>query len=125
MNQKKEDFNRQFNNWVSKEKTAVNLLNVVGTLMYDKGIELVLFRRHLLDSNVSQLLNLFSYAKNVIDRETDVETALLLSKELLNLNLPPSKLDIGLLTAEYIESKEATFKFMNFRCSRLDIRNRT
>ena len=106
MNQKKEDFNRQFNNWVSKEKTAVNLLNVVGTLMYDKGIELVLFRRHLLDSNVSQLLNLFSYAKNVIDRETDVETALLLSKELLNLNLPPSKLDIGLLTAEYIESKE-------------------
>ena len=93
MNQKKEDFNRQFNDWVSKEKTAVSLLNVVGTLMYDKGIELVLFRRHLLDSNVSQLLNLFSYANNVIDRETDLETALLLSKEILNLNLPPSKLD--------------------------------
>ena len=34
-------YENQLNNWVNKEKAGVNLLNVVGTLMYDKGIELI------------------------------------------------------------------------------------
>ena len=42
-------YENQLNNWVNKEKAGVNLLNSVGTLMYDKGIELILFRRHLLE----------------------------------------------------------------------------
>ena len=33
-------YNNQFNNWLSNEKTAVNLLNYSGQLMYDKGIEI-------------------------------------------------------------------------------------
>ena len=37
-------YNKQLNNWIENEKSGVNLLNSVGTLMYDKGIELVLFR---------------------------------------------------------------------------------
>ena len=35
-------YEKHLNNWVNKEKLAVNLLNSVGTLMYDKGIEIVL-----------------------------------------------------------------------------------
>ena len=42
-------YNDQFNNWISNEKTAVNLLNYCGQLMYDKGIEIVLFRQNILD----------------------------------------------------------------------------
>ena len=38
-------YENQLNNWIDKEKSAVNLLNSVGTLMYDKGIEIVLFRK--------------------------------------------------------------------------------
>ena len=90
--------------WINKEKSGVNLLNSVGTLMYDKGIELILFRNQLLEIGVSELMNLFSYANNVVGRETNVETATLLASEMLKMDLAPSKIDIGLLVAEYIEN---------------------
>ena len=31
-------YETQLNDWVNKEKLGVDLLNSVGTLMYDKGI---------------------------------------------------------------------------------------
>ena len=74
-------YENQLNNWVNKEKSGVNLLNSVGTLMYDKGIELVLFRNKLSEIGVSELLNYISYAKKVVGRENNVETATLLAKE--------------------------------------------
>ena len=72
--------------------------------MYDKGIELVLFRRQLLEIGVSELMNYISYAKNVVGRESNIETATLLAAEMLNMDLAASKIDIGLLTAEYLEN---------------------
>ena len=100
-------YENQLNDWVNKEKSAVNLLKSVGTLMYDKGIELILFRKQLLEIGVSELMNYISYAKNVVGRESNIETATLLASEMLNMDLAPSKIDIGLLTAEYIESGAA------------------
>ena len=97
-------YENQLNDWVNKEKSGVNLLNSVGTLMCDKGIELVLFRNQLLEIGVSELMNFFAYANNVVKRKTDVATAALLANEMLKMDLAPSKLDIGLLTAEYLES---------------------
>ena len=88
-------YENQLNDWVNKEKSGVNLLNSVGTLMCDKGIELVLFRNKLSEIGVSELLNYISYAKKVVGRENNV---------MLKMDLAPSKLDIGLLTAEYLES---------------------
>tara|TARA_B100001758_G_scaffold247942_1_gene268822 strand:- start:29361 stop:30800 length:1440 start_codon:yes stop_codon:yes gene_type:complete len=98
-------YENQLNDWVNKEKSGVNLLNSVGTLMYDKGIELILFRNQLLEIGVSELMNYISYANNVVGRENNIETASLLASEMLKMKLAPSKIDIGLLTAEYIESK--------------------
>jgi glyceraldehyde 3-phosphate dehydrogenase len=102
-----ESYENQLNNWVNKEKSGVNLLNSVGTLMYDKGIELILFRNQLLEIGVSELMNNISYANKVVGRENNVEVAALLASEMLNMDLAPSKIDIGLLTAEYIENNES------------------
>ena len=103
-------YETQLNDWVNKEKLGVNLLNSVGTLMYDKGIELVLFRNQLLEIGVSELMNSISYANNVVDRTVNIETAAALAKEMLNLDLAPSKLDIGLLSAEYFEQGASDIK---------------
>ena len=98
-------YETQLNDWVDKEKLAVNLLKSVGTLMYEKGIELVLFRNQLLEVGVSELLHLFSYANNVVGRTINIKTATILASEMIKIDLVPSKIDIGLLTAEFIESK--------------------
>tara|TARA_E500000331_G_scaffold87640_1_gene83292 strand:+ start:37 stop:1479 length:1443 start_codon:yes stop_codon:yes gene_type:complete len=102
-------YNNQFNNWLSNEKTAVNLLNYSGQLMYDKGIEIVLFRQNILDVGVTELMRLFSYAENVVKRKIDIQTATSLIKEISSIELPPSKLDIGLLTAEYLEDSSNNY----------------
>ncbi len=98
-------YENQLNEWVKKEKLAVDLLNSVGTLMYDKGIELVFFRKKLLEIGVSELLSFISYANDVVGRQNNIESSKLIAEKMLNMNLSASKIDIGLLTAEYIESK--------------------
>ena len=60
-------------NWLNKEKDGVSLLKTVANLMYDKGVELVLFRNHLLEIGISELMSLFSYANKVVNREVDVK----------------------------------------------------
>ena len=102
----KESYDSQFQDWVKKEKEGISLLKSAGTLMYDKGVELVLFRKQLLEIGVSELMNYISYANNVVKRTNKVETANLLATSMVNLNLSPSKIDIGLLTAEFIENNE-------------------
>ena len=62
-------YENQLGDWINKEKSGINLLNSVGTLMYDKGIELVLFRHQLLEIGVSELMNFFAYANNVVKRK--------------------------------------------------------
>ena len=94
----------QLSDWINKEKAGVNLLNSVGTLMYDKGIELILFRNQLLEIGVSELMNFFAYANNVVKRKTDVATTAALANEMLKMDLAPSKLDIGLISAEFLEN---------------------
>lgn len=98
-------YENKLDDWINQEKLGVNLLNSVGTLMYDKGIELVIFRNQLLEIGVSELMNLFSYAQNIVGRQTNIETATSLAREMQKMDLAPSKIDIGLLTAEYIESQ--------------------
>ena len=93
----------ELKNWIDNEKIAANLLNLIGQLMYDKGIEIVLFRQNILDVGVTELMRLLSYAENVIERKIELETALILAQEITDMELPPSKLDLGLLTAEFLE----------------------
>ena len=42
-------YGKEFNEYIEKEKAAIDLISSIGHLMYDKSIELVLFRNQLLD----------------------------------------------------------------------------
>ncbi|MBV6403699.1 MAG: glyceraldehyde-3-phosphate dehydrogenase [Flavobacteriales bacterium] len=90
--------------FVDREKAAVDLVNSVGQLMYGRSVELVFFRNHLLDISISEVLNLFNYAKNVVQRPIDVFTTTEVARALLAMELAPSKIDIGKLTWEYTQS---------------------
>ncbi|HRO76832.1 MAG TPA: glyceraldehyde-3-phosphate dehydrogenase [Crocinitomicaceae bacterium] len=87
---------------VEKERAAVMLSSKTGELLYDKGIELVLFRNHLIDTTISEVLNLHEYAKKVVNKPIDVFTTSELAKELMEMDLAPSKIDIGRLASEWL-----------------------
>jgi glyceraldehyde 3-phosphate dehydrogenase len=94
--------------YVDRERAAVDLINSVGQLMYGRGVELVFFRNHLLDISISEVIKLFTYAEQVVKKPIDVFTTADVARGLLELDLAPSKIDIGKLTHEFKNSSAAS-----------------
>ncbi len=42
-------YEAQLNDWIDHEKAALDLINYVGKLWFDKSVELILFRNQLKD----------------------------------------------------------------------------
>lgn len=100
------DYEKQLDAHVQRERAAVKLASKTGQLLYDQGVELVLFRNHLINLTVSEILNLHEYAANVVNKPIDVYVTSKLAETLLSIDLAPSKLDIGRLAHEYLEEKD-------------------
>ncbi|MBK9627084.1 MAG: glyceraldehyde-3-phosphate dehydrogenase [Flavobacteriales bacterium] len=94
--------------YVDRERSAVDLINSVGQLMYGKGVELVFFRNHLLDIGISEVIKLFNYADQVVKKPIEVQMTADVARGLLELHLAPSKIDIGRLTHEFANSGSAS-----------------
>ena len=105
---------------VERERAAVKLSSKVGELLYDKGIELVLFRNHLTDITISEILNLHEYAREVVNKPIDVFTTSELAEEILNLNFAPAKIDIGKLASEWLVEKDNHSSKANFLLGKLE-----
>jgi glyceraldehyde 3-phosphate dehydrogenase len=97
------NYETELNGWIEAEKAAIELINVVGKLWFDKSVELVIFRNQLVDRSASEILNLHQYAKNIIKQPISIKDTLELSKEMLEQNIAPSRIDIGKLTTEWLK----------------------
>lgn len=84
-----------------RRRAGVEFIKIISDLWYDKSIEMVLFRNQLIDKNVSEILNLHEYAGEFVGKPISIFDSVEIAREMLTLDLPPSKLDIGKLTYEY------------------------
>jgi glyceraldehyde 3-phosphate dehydrogenase len=84
-----------------RRRAGVEFIKIISDLWYDKSIEMVLFRNQLIDKNVSEILNLHEYAGEFVGKPISVFDSVEIAREMLSLNLPPSKIDIGKLTYEF------------------------
>ncbi len=107
-------YEKVLNLHVEKERAAVKLSSHIGELLYDKGIELVLFRNHLTDITVSEILNLHEYAKNVVNKPITIENTAKLAEHLLKMDLAPAKIDIGKLSNEWLEEGKSFQSLADF-----------
>lgn len=112
-------YEQQLDAHVKRERAAVKLASKTGQLLYDQGVELVLFRNHLVNLSVSEILNLHEYAATVVNKPIDVYSTSRLAEILLELDLAPSKLDIGKLAFEYIEEKKVFANEKDFLLNKL------
>jgi glyceraldehyde 3-phosphate dehydrogenase len=99
-------YEKELKSHIERERAAVKLSSKVGELLYDKGIELVLFRNHLTDITISEILNLHEYARKVVNKPIDVFTSSELAEEIMKMDLAPSKLDIGRLSSQWLAEKD-------------------
>lgn len=98
-------YESHLNDYVKQERAAIDLISSIGHLLYDKSIELVLFRNPLVDQSVSEILQLHEYAKEVIKKPISIYDSVELAKELEAADLAPAKIDIGRLASEWMEEK--------------------
>ncbi len=91
----------RLNQYVNDEKSAINLISYIGDLMYGRSVELILFRNPLVGKNISEVLKLHKVAKSIVFNPVSIQETTSIAKELCNLNLAPSKLDIGKLASEW------------------------
>ena len=116
----KEIYTKQLEKYIHQEQAAVSLINYSGKLLYEKGVELVLFRRHLIDTTITKILRLHHYAKNFVKKPINVVETNKIVKNLYDMDLCPSKIDIGKLTFEWIEEKSKHKNRSAFLSKKLD-----
>ena len=85
----------------NRRRAGVDLIKIISDLWYDKSIELVLFRNHLIDKNVSDIMNLHEYAGEFVGKPISIFDTVEIANAIFTMDLPPSKLDIGKLTYEF------------------------
>lgn len=103
----KETYRSEHNDYIDQEKTAVELMHSIGKLLFEKNIELVLFRNHLIDKSISEILNLHQYASQVVGKPINVVDSAQLASEIYAMDIAPAKIDIAKLASEWIiESKD-------------------
>lgn len=99
-------YDDELKGWVNQKRAAIDLMNSIGRLMYEKSVELVLFRHHLLDTNISEVINLHNYAQEITDKPVDIYVTSKLARILLEMDLAPAKMDIGRIAKEYLEQED-------------------
>ncbi|GBG28780.1 Glyceraldehyde-3-phosphate dehydrogenase [Hondaea fermentalgiana] len=84
-----------------RERCAVRMAMFVGELLYERGVELVLFRKHLSDASTAELLGFHAYAAEVVKKPIDIESTTQMAEALTQIDLAPAKLDVGLLAYQW------------------------
>ncbi|MFM6976096.1 MAG: glyceraldehyde-3-phosphate dehydrogenase [Sphingobacteriaceae bacterium] len=95
-------YETEFKHWVEKEKKAIELINIVGKLWFDRSIELVLFRKPLFDVGSSEILAHHHYARQLTQKEISIHETLALAQAIAASNLAPSRIDMGRLAVEWL-----------------------
>jgi len=97
-----------------RRRASIEFIKLISDLWYDDTIELILFRNQLIDRNVSEILNLLEYATEFVGKPISIFDAVEIARTIKQLNLPPSKLDIGKLVYEYhLDSGDNIYKFLS------------
>lgn len=99
------DYKSQLNDWIKQEKAALDLINVVGKLWFEKSIELILFRNQLVDRSASEIMNLHLYAKNIVKKPISIYETLSIAQEILESKVGAGRIDIGKLAFEWDQEK--------------------
>jgi len=115
-----EHFDESLQEWTNQKKLAVKLLSHIGHLMYDKGIELVLFRNPLIDISVPDILRFHEYAEKMVHKPITIDVTAKLAEHLCKMELNPSKIDIGLLANEWMHDKTHLISQKDFLNEKLE-----
>lgn len=106
--------------WIEKEKKALELINIAGKLWLDRNVELVIFRRNIVDARYTEVLNNKEYAKKYLNLPLCIEDFLAIATAIEQLEISNSRIDIATLNKEWIEEKSNFSSIEEFTAKKLE-----
>lgn len=92
--------------WREQEKTALELLQIVGELRFDRSVDLILFRREIYDTSPGSILKNLKHSGKYTDKAVSIDSLLSLAHAIANLKkMPPARIDLGKLGVEWAIEK--------------------
>lgn len=101
-----DSFDKSLRTWMDDEKAAIEFINVIGKLWFDKSIELILLRSQLIDRGAGKVLNKHVRAETILKKPVRVQDSLILAKAILAEDIAPTRIDIGRLNSEWTDEKQ-------------------
>ncbi len=98
------NYNTQLSDWINKEKAATKLATIVNSLWLEKSTELVLFRNKLVDQNISEILNLHVYAREIVKQNITINETLPIAQAVVESGVSKAKIDLGKLTSDFMNT---------------------
>ncbi len=95
------NFDQEFHNWIKQEKLAIELSTLCSNLSLDKAVEVVLFRKPLVNTKPTEILTHHLYASKVSNLNLNIQTSVEIVQEMNTSDLAPSRIDLGKLLTEW------------------------
>lgn len=99
-----ETYTTELKQWLEEEKLAIQAIGLIHKLFVDRSVELLLFRKRLVNQNPTAILKFHKYARQISQSELGLKDTLPLIRGLTHMDLCPSRIDIGRLTLEWLEA---------------------
>lgn len=112
-------FDENFNQWMSQKRDAIELSNICSKLEMDKKTDLVLLRRKISDKNVTEIINLHERASIMLGETINVTDTLAIAKAIETLEIAPSRIDLVRLCKEWSTEKSSFASIEEFAKSKL------
>lgn len=102
------DIDNSLEQWRHQEQSALELIKVAGKLRFDKSIEIVMFREDIYDARPSTVLNHHRLSQSYIGRSLTIDDSLDMAKKIYKMaQLPPAKIDLGMLALKWLEDTQS------------------
>lgn len=116
-------FEQEVKNYKNEQNAAVTLIKIISDLWFNDSIELVLFRNQLVDRRVSVILNLHQNSKALTEKPLSIFETLQVAQAIQQLELLPSRIDIGTLAWEIRQQNIDAKSLYEFIADKLSLAN--
>ncbi len=103
-------YTHELNSWIEGEQLAARAINIIHRLWTEYSVELVLFRRILVDEGIVEILAHHNYASQISQTELSIQDTLPIIEGVAALPLCPSTIDVGRLALEWRAQQQESSK---------------
>ncbi len=113
------EYHNELQTWVEKESLAIRAIAAIHKMWVERSVEVLLFRRVLVHHGPLDILKSHQYGRQISKADIRIENTLPILEHMATMELCPSRIDLGRLTSEWLQSGKAASELAGFLAEKL------